>query len=136
MHSASVKSQVQIGKLCYLRNRILHFVLVSALQKISPWPPPQYISVYLYPLLFSNPYFFKFADTSSNLLLIGRPLRLCNIFTVILGIRSSSILPTSPNHRILCNLMNLTMSLPCVSSYNSALRRNFQDISYVHKFSA
>jgi hypothetical protein len=77
--------------------------------------------LYIYPsssLSILSPPSYSKLSTSSNHLLRGLPFLLLEYslpFNILFGIALSSILSTYPNHLILCDLINITISSPFVS---------------------
>ena len=101
------------------------FFLGGATARGGPWPPFQYASRPLDPLLCLHsfiPIFLRSVDTSSSHRIFGLPLRLVAAY-IFFVIAVSCILSTWPSHRILCHLMNLTIFSSLIKTSNSSFRR-------------
>ena len=73
-----------------------------------------------------KPIFLRSMDTSSSHLIFGLPLRLVAYsfpYNIVFGITVSCILSMWPSHRILWQLMNLSMFSPLIMASNSLFRR-------------
>ena len=72
------------------------------------------------------PIFLRCMDTSSSHLILGLPLRLVAYsfpYSIFFGIAVSFILSVCPSHRILWNLINLTMFSPLIMDSNLSFCR-------------
>jgi hypothetical protein len=72
-----------------------------------------------------TPIFLRTMDTSSSHLILGLPLRLVAYsfpYSIFFGVAVSCILSVCPSHRILWNLINLTIFCPLIMVSNSSFR--------------
>jgi hypothetical protein len=104
------------------------FFFYGATARGRTWPPLQYVSKTLDPLLSLSIRLFPSVcsiDTSSSHLVFGLPLRLVAYsFPYIFGgIAVSCILSMGPSHRIRWLLINLTIFSPLIMSSNSSFRQ-------------